>query len=146
MLRRQRPGREHVRTVVGEPRWISATNWSRQDDVLNGISSCSDDALVQRIETLAASQPDLCAFILSSPLPPSASFPGALSAFAIIWMFEQYYLPRALPNIGVASIQRCVDRTARSFLDFNNPHNTMSGRNQSHIHLGLEFVEAARRW
>jgi len=54
------------------------------DDVLNGIFSSPDDLLRQRIETLANSQHDLCQFILSSPLPPSASFPAALSGFAII--------------------------------------------------------------
>ena len=104
------------------------------DDVLNGIFSSPDDLLRQRIETLANSQHDLCQFILSSPLPPSASFPAALSGFAIIWMFEQHRQPRALPEIGVASIQRCFGRSARSFLDFDNPHSIMSGTNQPYIH------------
>jgi len=100
----------------------------------NGIFSSPDDLLRQRIETLANSQHDLCQFILSSPLPPSASFPAALSGFAIIWMFEQHRQPRALPEIGVASIQRCFGRSARSFLDFDNPHSIMSGTNQPYIH------------
>lgn len=104
------------------------------DNVVNGIFSSPDDVLLQRIEALANSQPDVCAFILSNPLPPSASFPAALSAFAIVWMFDHHLQPRALPKIGVASIQRHFDSGARSFLDFDNPHNTMSGRNQPHIH------------
>ena len=103
------------------------------DDVLNGIFSSPDDLLRQRIETLANSQHD-CASLLSSPLPPSASFPAALSDFAIIWRFEQHRQPRALPEMGVASIQRCFGRNARSFLDFDNPYSIMSGRNQPYIH------------
>src|SRR5438876_395204 len=104
------------------------------DDVLNGIFSSPDDLLRQRIETLANSQHDLCQFILSSSLPPSASFPAGLNGFAIIWMFEQHRQPRALPEMGVASIQRCFGRNARSFLDFDNPHSIMSGRFQPYIH------------
>src|SRR2546427_9419306 len=49
-------------------------------------------------------------------------------------MFEQHRQPRALPEIGVASIQRCFGRSARSFLDFDNPHSIMSGTNQPYIH------------
>ena len=63
------------------------------DDVLNCISSLPDDELVQRLDMLAESQPNLCAFItpLSNSLPSTASFPAALAAFAIIWMFEQHH-------------------------------------------------------
>ena len=104
------------------------------DDVLKAIFASSDDVLLERIQALANSQPDLCAFILNSPLPPSASFPAALSAFAILWMFQQHHQPRVLPKIGVASIRCCVDSSVRSFLDFDNPHSTMAGRKQPHIH------------
>ena len=61
------------------------------DKVVNTISSLPDNDLVDRLDALAESQPNLCAFItpLSGSLPPAASFQAALSAFAIIWMFQQ---------------------------------------------------------
>ena len=106
------------------------------DDVLNDIFSQPDNVLLQRIEALANSQPELCALItsLSSSLPGSASFPAALSAFAIIWMFERYW-PSQLPRIRVASIQRSLDRSAQTFFEIDNPRDiTMSPKNQPHIH------------
>jgi SEC-C motif-containing protein len=104
------------------------------DNVLKSVFSSPE--VVRPLENLADSQPDLCAFItqLSSSLPPSASFQAALSAFAIIWMFEQYH-HRPLPRIGATSIQRSLDGCARSFFDFDNPRDaTMSAKNQPHVH------------
>jgi hypothetical protein len=108
------------------------------DDVLNTISLLPDDDLVHRLDTLADCQPNLCALItpLSSSLPPAVSFQAALTAFAIIWMFEQYQQHR-LPNIGVAAIKRCLDRNAESFFDFNDVRDcrsSMSGKAQPYIH------------
>jgi hypothetical protein len=107
------------------------------DDVFNGIFSLPDDVLVQRMEALADSQPNLCAFItmMASSLLPSAAFPAALSAFAIIWMFDQHHRPHVLPIIDLAAIQRCFHRSAKSVLDFDSPSDTTwSARNQPHIH------------
>jgi hypothetical protein len=107
------------------------------DDVLNTISAMSDDALVQRLDALAQSQPHLCAFItpLSNSLPTTVSFQTALSAFAIIWMFEQCQ-QRPLPTISVAAIKRCLDRNAKSFFDLDDIYNrtTMAGKHQPAIH------------
>src|SRR5215467_4958849 len=68
------------------------------DDVLDEVSSQPDDLLLQRIEKLADSQPELCTLImsLSSSLPSSTSFPAALSAFAILWMFDRCW-PSPMP-------------------------------------------------
>jgi len=106
------------------------------DDVLNDIFSQTDQVLLQRIDALADSQPELSALItsLSSSLPRSASFPAALSAFAIIWMFDRC-CPSQLPRIRTASIQRSLDRSAQTFFEIDNPRDvTLSAKNQPHIH------------
>jgi hypothetical protein len=108
------------------------------DDVVNTISSISDEDLVDRLEDLARTQPHLCAFImpLCSALPQEASFQAALAGFAIIWMFEQYHQHR-LPQVGTAAIQRCLDRNGHSFLDFDDLRDrrgSMAGEAQPFIH------------
>jgi SEC-C motif-containing protein len=107
------------------------------DEVVNTIYSLPDNDLVDRLDALAQSQPNLCAFItpLSSSLPPAASFQAALSAFAIIWMFQQFQ-QRPLPKVGVAAIKRCLDRNAKSFFDLDDVYNhtTMAGKHQPALH------------
>src|SRR5215831_8604841 len=80
------------------------------DHIVNTISTMSDEDLGNRLDLLARTQPHLCAFItpLSNALPQQASFPAALAAFAIIWMFEQHH-QRRLPQVTNAEIQRCLD-------------------------------------
>jgi hypothetical protein len=107
------------------------------DGVVNTISSLPDNDLVDRLDALAQSQPNLCAFItpLSSSFPPAASFQAALSAFAIIWMFQQFQ-QRPLPKVGVAAIKRCLDQNAKSFFDLDDVYNhtTMAGKHQPALH------------
>src|SRR5215467_7364754 len=91
------------------------------DDIMNTISTMSDEDLGNRLVLLARSQPHLCAFItpLSNALPQELSFPAALSAFAIIWMFEQHHQLR-LPQVSSAEIQRCLNDNGRCFVDFDH--------------------------
>lgn len=108
------------------------------DDVVDTITTMSDEDFTHRLQDLAVMQPHLCAFItpLSHALPQQASFPAALSAFAIIWMFEQHY-QRRLPQITNADIQRCLNDNGRSFSDFDDfrdRHGSMSGKAQPFIH------------
>jgi hypothetical protein len=108
------------------------------DDVVNTISTMSDDEFGKRLDDLARTQPHLCAFItpLSNALPQEASFPAALAAFAIIWMFEQHHQPR-LPQVTNAEIQRCLDNNGHSFFDFDDfrdRRGSMSGKAQPFIH------------
>jgi SEC-C motif len=107
------------------------------DEVVNTIYSLPDNDLVDRLDALAQSQPNLCVFItpLSCSLPPAASFQAALSAFAIIWMFQQFQ-QRPLPKVGVAAIKRCLDRNAKSFFDLDDVYNhtTMAGKHQPALH------------
>src|SRR5262249_45062127 len=73
---------------------------------------------------------------LSNALPQEASFPAALAAFAIIWMFEQHRQP-GLPEVTPAEIQRCLDNNGRSFVDFDDfrdRRGSMSGKAQPFIH------------
>jgi SEC-C motif-containing protein len=108
------------------------------DDVVNTISKMSDEDFDNRLDDLARTQPHLCAFItpLSNALPQEASFPAALAAFAIIWMFEQHH-QRHLPQVTPAQIQRCLDNNGRSFFDFEDfrdRRGSMSGKAQPSIH------------
>jgi len=108
------------------------------DDVVNTIAAMPDEDLGHRLQNLALTQPHLCAFItpLSNALPQEASFQAALTAFAIIWMFEQHH-QRRLPQITNAEIQRCLDNNGRSFLDFDDfrdRRGSMSGKAQPFIH------------
>ena len=86
------------------------------DDVVNTIFAMSDEDFAHRLHDLALMQPDLCAFItrLSNALARETSFPAALAAFAIIWMFEQHHQHR-LPRVSTADIQRCLDENGYSF-------------------------------
>jgi hypothetical protein len=107
-------------------------------DVVNTISAMSDEDFGNRLDHLARTQPHLCAFItpLSNALPQEASFPAALAAFAIIWMFEQHH-QRRLPEVTPAEIQRCLDNNGRSFVDFDDCRHrrgSMSGKTQPFIH------------
>jgi len=108
------------------------------DDVVNTISTMSDEEFGNGLGHLARTQPHLCAFItpLSNALPQEAAFPAALAAFAIIWMFEQHY-HRRLPEVTAAEIQRCLDNNGRSFIDFDDfrdRRGSMSGKAQPFIH------------
>jgi SEC-C motif len=107
------------------------------DDVVDTIFSSPDNDLSHRLQTLADSQPHLWAFItpMSSSLPTTASFSAALSAIAIIWMFQQYH-QRQLPMIGAAAIARCLDRNAKSFFNIADVYRrpTMTGKHQPSIH------------
>ena len=108
------------------------------DDVVNTISTMSDEDFGNRLDHLARTQPHLCAFItpLSNALPLEASFPAALAAFAIIWMFEQHH-QRRLPEVTPAEIQRCLDNNGRFFVDFDDfrdRRGSMSGKAQPFIH------------
>jgi SEC-C motif len=108
------------------------------DDVMNMISTISDEDFGHRLDDLVRSQPHLCAFItpLSNALPQDASFPAALAGFAIIWMFEQHY-PKGLPQVTPAEIQRCLDNNGRSFFDLEDLRDnrgSMSGKAQPFIH------------
>ena len=102
------------------------------DDVVNTISSMSDEDLGDRLQDLALKQPDLCAFItpLSNALPEEASFQAALAGFAIVWMFQQHHQHR-LPQVTAVDIQRCLDNNGHSFLDFDDfsdRRGSMSGK------------------
>jgi len=108
------------------------------DDVVNTISTMSDEEFGNGLGHLARTQPHLCAFItpLSNALPQEASFPSALAAFAIIWMFEQHH-QRRLPEVTPAEIQRSLDNNGRSFVDFDefrDRRGSMSGKAQPFIH------------
>jgi hypothetical protein len=108
------------------------------DDVVNIISTMSDEDFGHRLDHFARTQPHLCAFItpLSNALPQEASFPSALAAFAIIWMFEQHH-QRLLPEVTPAQIQRCLYNNGRSFVDFDDfrdRRGSMSGKAQPFIH------------
>lgn len=108
------------------------------DHVVNGIAAMSDEKLGHQLQGLALTQPHLCAFItpLSNALPQEASFQAALTAFAIIWMFEQHH-QQGLPQVTTAEIQRCLDNNGRSFVDFDDlrdRHGSMTGRAQPFIH------------
>ena len=108
------------------------------DDIMNTISTMSEEDLGNRLDLLARTQPHLCAFItpLSNGLPQKSSFPAALSAFAIIWMFEQHHQLR-LPQVSSAEIQRCLNDNGRSFVDFDHLRDrrgSMSGKAQPFIH------------
>ena len=110
----------------------------RHQHVVNSISTMSDEDLGDRLQDLARTQPHLCAFItsLSNALPQEASFPAALAAFAIIWMFERHH-QRRLPQVTPAEIQRCLDNNGRSFFDFDDfrdRRGSMSGKTQPFIH------------
>jgi hypothetical protein len=91
------------------------------DDVVNAIAAMSDEDLGDRLQDLALTQRDLCAFItpLSNALPEEASFQAALAGFAIVWMFQQHHQHR-LPQVTAVDIQRCLDNNGRSFLDFDD--------------------------
>ena len=108
------------------------------DHVVNTISMVSDEDFGNRLDDLARTQPHLCAFItsLSNALPQQASFPAALAAFAIIWMFEQHH-QRRLPQVTSAELQRCLDNNGHSFFDFDDfrdRRGSMSGKAQPFIH------------
>ena len=108
------------------------------DDVVNTISTMSDEDLDNRLDLLARTPPHLCSFItpLSFALPQESSFTAALSAFAIIWMFEQHH-QRRLPQVSSAEIQRCLNDNGRSFAnfdDFRDRRGSMSGQAQPFIH------------
>ena len=108
------------------------------NDVVNSIFAESDEDLGHRLQKLALTQPHLCAFItpLSNALPQEASFPAALAAFAIIWMFEQHH-QHPVPRVTNAEIQRCLDNNGYSFFDFDDfldRPDSMSGKAQPFIH------------
>jgi hypothetical protein len=108
------------------------------DDIVNTLSTMSDEDFGHRLQDLALTQPHLCAFItpLSNALPQEASFPAALAAFAIIWMFEQHHQHR-VPQVTNAQIQRCLDNNGHSFFDFDDfrdRRGSMSGKAQPFIH------------
>jgi hypothetical protein len=107
------------------------------DDVVNTISVISDEDLGDRLQNLALTQPHLCGFItpLSNALPQESSFPAALAAFAIIWMFEQHH--HRVPPVTKEQIQRCLDNNGHSFFDFDDfrdRRGAMSGNTQPFIH------------
>lgn len=108
------------------------------DDVVNAIAAMSDEDLGDRLQDLALTQRDLCAFItpLSNALPEEVSFQAALAGFAIVWMFQQHHQHR-LPQVTAVDIQRCLDNNGRSFLDFDDfrdRRGSMSGKAQPFIH------------
>jgi hypothetical protein len=107
------------------------------DDVVDTVFSSADNDLARRLQALADSQPHLCGFItpMSNSLPTTASISAALSAFAIIWMFEQYH-QRPLPMISADAITRCLHRNTKSFLNINDVRRRSStaGKYQPAIH------------
>ena len=108
------------------------------DSVLATLALISDEELGHRLEDLARTQPELCAFImpLSNSLPQDATYPAALAGFTIIWMFEKHH-QRGLPRISTGEINRCLDSAAKSFFEFEDIRDrrgAMSGETQPFIH------------